>query len=152
MQISSAKACSVQFVPTLCCTGLIVCYISATKHKSAQRSQYVWRVRCWRKPVRWGRLYAQVRCLSTKLDTRSRRTQCISCFLVCCSPANAADAGSSPAQTVRVQCGCLALILLLIWADIRLAVQRSKGGTVQTLRALTVKQIYEVTSMMPDKA
>lgn len=50
------------------------------------------------------------------------------------------------------QCGCLALILLLIWADIRLAVQRSKGGTVQTLRALTVKQIYEVTSMMSDKA
>lgn len=67
MQISSATARSVQLVPTLCCTGLIVCYIGATEHKSPQSSQYVWRVRCWCKPVRRGRLYAQVRCCRLSL-------------------------------------------------------------------------------------
>lgn len=107
------------------------------------KNQHVRRVRCGRKPICWGRVHAQVRlCIPTAVARPVHLMLRLS--FVCYSPANAADVGSSPAQAVSVTfLFGSKLILLLIWTDLSFVLQRSKGS-VQTLRALTVKQIYEV--------
>jgi len=65
------------------------------------KSQHVRRVRCGRKPICWGRVHAQVRLCIPKAVARPVHLMLRLSF-VCCSPANAADVGSSPAQAVSV--------------------------------------------------
>lgn len=63
--------------------------------------QHVRRVRCGRKPICWGGVHAQVRLCIPKAVARPIYLM-LEFFLVCCSPANAPDFGSSPAQAVSV--------------------------------------------------
>lgn len=85
----------VQAVPTLCeCSTALLCL-----RFTSIKDQHVRWVRCGRKPICWGRVHAQVRLCIPKAAARPVLLILKSSFL-CCSPANGADIGSSPAQAV----------------------------------------------------
>ena len=78
-------------VPRLCCTP----------DSQSITDQHVRRVRCGRKPICWGRVHAQVRLCIPKAVARPIHL-ILKLSFVCCSPANGANVGSSPAQAVSV--------------------------------------------------